>query len=148
MPRRSFTWLLRDAHAPLLGWIGATFVPLMQQNYDAWKRHSARGETRFNERGFNAGRALYDGVLRGQPFRSVAKTFQVRVWQDLRGAWDTLAPTARAHIEALLPSDVGLDRDGKEPDDSSPPPPRCARCARVLLSTRMSVFRRADIACK
>ena len=124
---------LRDAHAPLFAWVGATFVPLMKQNYDAWQQHVARGETRFNERGFNAGRALYDGVLRGQPFRSVAKTFQVRVWQDLRRAWDTLASAARARIEALLPSDVGLDRDGKGPDDSSPPPLRCASRASVLL---------------
>jgi glutathione S-transferase len=106
---------LRDAHAPLLGWIGAMFVPLMQQNYDAWKQHVAQGETRFNERGFDAGRALYDGVLRGRPFRSVAKTFQVRVWQDLRRAWDRLAPAERLRIAALLPADVALDRDGLRP---------------------------------
>ena len=101
---------LGDAHAPLLGWIGATFVPLMKQNYDAWQLQCARGETRFNERGFDAGRSLYDGVLRGRPFRSVAKTFQVRVWQDLRVAWDALAPIARARVEALLPANLGLDR--------------------------------------
>ncbi len=139
---------LREAHAPLLGWIGATFVPLMQQNHDAWKQHVAQGETRFNERGFDAGRALYNGVLRGRPFRSVAKTFQVRVWQDLRRAWDTLAPAARARLEALLPSDVSLDRDGKDPDASSPPPLRRASRAGVLLATRVSVFRQTDIACK
>jgi len=103
---------LREAHTPLLGWIGATFVPLMRQNHDAWQQHAARGETRFNERGFDAGRSLYDGVLRGRPFRSVAKTFQVRVWQELRRAWDALAPDARSRVEALLPADVGLDRDG------------------------------------
>jgi hypothetical protein len=106
---------LRDAHAPLLAWIGATFVPLMQQNYDAWRQHLARGETRFNERGFDAGRALYDGVLRGRPFRSVAKTFQVRVWQELRRAWDRLAPAERLRIAALLPADVAFDRDGLRP---------------------------------
>jgi len=124
------------------------FVPLMKQNYDAWQRHCAHGETRFNERGFDAWRSLFEGVLRGRSFRSVAKTFQVRVWQDLRRAWDTLAPDARARIEALLPSDLGLDRDAKGPDDSSPPPPRFASRAGVLLSTRMSVFRRTAIACK
>jgi glutathione S-transferase len=106
---------LGDSHAPLLAWVGATFVPLMQQNYDAWQKFDAGGETRFNEHGFDSGRALYDGVLRGQPFRSVAKTFQVRVWQDLRRAWDALAPAARARVEALLPCDVGLDRDGLRP---------------------------------
>jgi glutathione S-transferase len=105
---------LGDAHAPLLDWIGATFVPLMKQNRDAWQRHVACGETRFNESAFDAGRALYDGVLRGQPFRSVAKTFQVRVWRDLRRAWDALAPSARARVEALLPAGVGLDHDGTQ----------------------------------
>lgn len=105
---------LGDAHAPLLRWIGATFVPLMQQNHDAWRQHRERGETRFNERGFDGGHALYDGVLRGQPFRSVVKTFQVRVWRDLRGAWDALAPTERARVEALLPPGTDLDRDGTQ----------------------------------
>lgn len=107
---------LGGVHAPLVRWVGTTFVPLMQQNHDAWQRHVARGETLFNERAFDAGRALYDGVLRGQPFRSVAKTFQVRVWRDLRRAWDALAPTARARVEALLPVGIDLDRDGAQPD--------------------------------
>ena len=97
---------------PLLGWICRTFVPLMQQNHDAWARHRAAGETRFNEAAFNAGRALYDGTLLGRPFRSVAKTFQVRVWRDLRAEWDALEPGHRTRLETLLPAAHGLDRDG------------------------------------
>jgi hypothetical protein len=89
--------------APLLDWICRVFVPLMQQNHTAWVDHRQRGETLFNERAFDAGRALYDGVLLGQPFRSVAKTFQVRVWQDLRRAWDELAAGDRARLAALMP---------------------------------------------
>jgi glutathione S-transferase len=92
---------LGEAHAPLLAWIGTTFVPLMQQNHDAWQQHRARGETRFNEAGFDAGHGFYDGVLLGQPFRSVVKTFQVRVWQDLCRAWDALDPAARFPLGAL-----------------------------------------------
>ena len=55
-------------------------------------------------------RALYDGELLGRPFRSVAKTFQVRVWRDLRRDWDALAAADRARLEALLPPAHGLDR--------------------------------------
>jgi glutathione S-transferase len=106
---------LGSVHAPLLAWISTTFVPLMQQNHDAWQRHRCAGETRFNEAGFDAGRSLYDGVLLGRPFRSVAKTFQVRVWQDLRMAWDQLSAADRARIAAQMPPDVDLDRDGLIP---------------------------------
>ena len=104
---------LDGALAPLLSCIFRTFVPLMQQNYDAWERHRAAGETRFNEAAFDAGRALYDGTLLGRPFRSVAKTFQVRVWRDLRAQWDGLGHSDRTRLEALLPQAHGLDRDGK-----------------------------------
>lgn len=98
--------------APLLAWVAATFVPLVQQNHDAFARHRAAGETRWNEAAFDAGRALYDGTLLGRPFRSVAKTFQVRVWRDLRRAWDALAEGERARVTALLPAGARLDRDG------------------------------------
>jgi glutathione S-transferase len=89
--------------APLFEWIADVFVPLMQQNHAAWTNHRQRGETLFNEKAFDAGRALYDGVLLGHPFRCVAKTFQVRVWQDLRRAWDALATDDRARLAALMP---------------------------------------------
>lgn len=98
---------LDDAHGPLLQWIGTTFVPLMQQNLAAWERHRASGETRFNEAGFDAGRGLYDGTLRDHPFRSVVKTFQVRVWRDLCRAWDSLPERSRARFAAWLPLDEG-----------------------------------------
>ena len=101
---------LDEAVAPLLSWACESFVPLMQQNRAAWERHRATGETVFNERAFDAGRALYDGELLGRPFRSVVKTFQVRVWRDLRRDWDALAAATRARLEALLSPSHGLDR--------------------------------------
>ena len=64
--------------------------------------------TRFNEPAFDAGRALYDGRLLGQPFRSVAKSFQARVWRDQLAGWDALPDDARARLEARLPGDHGL----------------------------------------
>lgn len=93
---------LGAAHAPLLEWAATWFVPLMQQNHDAWTRHRERGETRFNEAAFDAGRALYDGVLGGHPFRSVAKTFQVRVWRDLLAERDALPGPALSRLASLL----------------------------------------------
>jgi glutathione S-transferase len=103
--------VLDEMLAPLMGWLSDTFVPLMRQNADAWQRHRAAGETIFNEKAFDAGRSLYDGTLLGQPFRSVAKTFQVRVWRDLARDWQALAEDARARsedararLEALVPT--------------------------------------------
>ncbi len=99
---------LHDDLAPLLDWVARTFVPLMRQNAAAWAVHRDAGETRFNEAAFDAGRALYDGVLLGQPFRSVVKTFQVRVWQTLRAEWDALASADRLRLAPSMPAG-GLD---------------------------------------
>lgn len=90
-------------HDPLLAWVGELFIPLMKQNRDAYVSHRRRGERRFNEAGFDAGRGLYDGVLLGRPFRSVAKTFQVRVWEDLCREFGALAADSRRCLEARLP---------------------------------------------
>ncbi|HIF93628.1 MAG: glutathione S-transferase family protein [Myxococcales bacterium] len=86
---------------PLLSEIGRIFVPLMQQNAAAYERHRIAGETCFNEAGFDAGRALYDGELAGHPFRSVAKTFQVRVWQSLLEKWNALSESDRERLSML-----------------------------------------------
>jgi glutathione S-transferase len=106
--RAGGTLRLEDAQAKLLAWIAGGFVPLMQQNQTAFELQRARGETRFNEAAFDAGRALYDGVLLGRPFRSVAKSFQVRVWRDLVRAWHALPPDAQARVAALLPDAARL----------------------------------------
>ncbi len=84
--------------APLLAELNRIFVPLMQQNADAYARHRANGETRFNEAAFNADAALYDGELDGCPFRSVAKTFQVRVWRSLVERWEALSESDRGRL--------------------------------------------------
>jgi glutathione S-transferase len=89
---------------PLLDIIGSTFAPLMVQNEAAYDKASASGETLFNEAAFDQGRALYDGELMGQPFRAVAKTFQVKVWRDLKAHWAALEPSTRDRLcSDLLP---------------------------------------------
>ncbi|MFN2377044.1 MAG: glutathione S-transferase domain-containing protein [Candidatus Binatia bacterium] len=87
---------------PLLEILVETFAALMRANEAAWERHRRDGQTLFNEAAFDAGLALYDGVLRGHPFRSVAKSFQARVWRDLRREWEALAEDARQDIVPLL----------------------------------------------
>lgn len=94
---------------PLVGIIGQTFVPLMVQNARAWERAVAAGETVFNEAAFRAGRALYDGELLGHPFRAVARTFQVRVWQALIAAWGALDDGDRRLLEPCMASSVRDD---------------------------------------
>jgi glutathione S-transferase len=90
----------------LLDAISRTFVPLMVQNAAAYDAALGRGETLFNERAFDRGRALYDGALLGCPFRAVVKTFQVRVWRELCGAWRALDDEARSALLRVLPPDT------------------------------------------
>jgi len=90
---------LSPALRPLLRCIGDTFIPLMRQNEAAYVAARARGQTLFNEAAFRRGRALYDGHLLGQPFRAVVKTFQVRVWRELRAHWLRLDARARDALE-------------------------------------------------
>lgn len=88
--------------ADLVGVVRRTFVPLMRQNEGAYEDARARGETLFNEPAFDQRRALYDGTLLGKPFRSVVKTFQVRVWRDLRAAWHALDADARTRLAPFV----------------------------------------------
>jgi glutathione S-transferase len=98
---------LGEELAGLLAIIARTFIPLMQQNERAYVEARERGEHCFNERAFDARRALYDGTLLGKPFRAVAKTFQVRVWRELREAWRQLTPEAHAALAPLVSDEIG-----------------------------------------
>ena len=79
-----------------------TFVPLMRANEAAHERWSSQGATVFNEKAFDAGIALFDGDLLGHPYRSVAKTFQVRVWRNLRREWLSMARDERSRVASML----------------------------------------------
>ncbi|MCB1688089.1 MAG: glutathione S-transferase domain-containing protein [Halioglobus sp.] len=90
---------LTPALRPLLQMIGKTFVPLMVQNESAYVDALANGETLFNEAAFDRDRALYDGRLLDYPFRAVVKTFQVRVWRELKASWAALDRRHRDTLE-------------------------------------------------
>ncbi|HEY1077948.1 MAG TPA: glutathione S-transferase C-terminal domain-containing protein, partial [Fontimonas sp.] len=89
---------LHDGLGPLLRWICSSFIPLMRANAQAWALQRAGGRTRWNEAAFNRGEALFDLQWRGAPARSVVKTFQVRVWRDLRARAQALPETAFAAL--------------------------------------------------
>jgi hypothetical protein len=106
---------LSQALRPLLGIIAATFVPLMRQNAEAYQAACERGESLFNESAFDRGRACYDGELLGRPFRSVVKSFQVRVWRELCDAWDALPDDARVRVSRILPDRASFgSTEGKD----------------------------------
>ncbi len=92
----------------LIDCIGDTFIPLMKQNAAAWERYHAQGQTLFNEAAFDHGEALYNGELLGKPFRSVAKSFQVVVWQELLSNWNTLASADQTELVDRYPGLQGL----------------------------------------
>ena len=95
---------------PLLRAVLDVFPPLMAANARAHTVAVGRGERLFNEAAFDRGRALYDGTLLGHPFRSVVKTFQVRVWREVCAAWAALPVDARRTVAALVCDGRDLDR--------------------------------------
>ena len=94
---------LTTALQPLLDIIMKTFAPLMVQNETAYQRALGSGASLFNEAAFDRNLSLYDGELLGHPFRSVVKTFQVRVWQDLCQRWRQLHSEDKDVLLEMLP---------------------------------------------
>ncbi len=88
---------------PLLNEITRTYYPLMKQNEVAYLQHKAAGETLFNEAAFWKRRALFSGEIDGQPFRSVAKTFQVKTWRNIKQRWLGLGSDAQTQLLKSFP---------------------------------------------
>lgn len=102
-----------DDLKPLLQEISRVFLPLMAQNAAAVADLRDRNQQVFNEPAFWKNQALYDGELDGHPFRSVAKTFQAKVWHNLQQQWQTLPEEDRKAISAYLPAHALLDSPHK-----------------------------------
>lgn len=102
--------ILDETLRPLLTEICRTYVPLMQQNLRAYEHAQQQGESLFNEKAFNAQRAIYTGDIDGVAFKHVAKSFQANTWQALRQQWDALSTDCRATLMHFLPTQHGLDR--------------------------------------
>jgi glutathione S-transferase len=101
---------LSDELHGLLDVVCKTFIPLMQQNAEAYDVALANGESLFNEIAFNKGRALYSGSLLDKPFRAVAKSFQVSVWRQLEQNWQALDAPARTLLLQRFDSLQALSR--------------------------------------
>ena len=108
------------ALTPLLQEIVQIFVPLMEQNEAAYERYRKEGQTHFNEAAFDRGEALYDGELFGHPFRSVAKSFQVKAWRQVKAAYSALD----SHARQALPSAVRRAFEPPVAAGAAPPPAR------------------------
>lgn len=87
---------------PLLDIIMQTYSSLMAQNSRAFDAYKKGGQAVFNENAFDQKKALYDGELMGHPFRSVVKTFQVRVWRDICDTWAVLKAEDRDVLKGLV----------------------------------------------
>jgi len=93
---------IMSALKPLLDIIMQTYSSLMVQNNSAYDAYKRGGQTVFNEKAFDQRKALYDGELMGYPFRSVVKTFQVRVWRDICDTWRALKTEERDALKLLV----------------------------------------------
>jgi len=83
---------------PLFTEIVRVFYPLMKLNESAYEQHRKAGEMIFNEDAFWKEKSLYNGDLDGHHFTSVAKTFQVKTWRNLKKVWGELDKTARSEL--------------------------------------------------
>lgn len=91
-----------DDLQPLLDEISQIYLPLMQQNKQAYERFYAQGQRVFNEKAFCKGQAIYSGVLMKQQYSAVAKSFQVQTWQQLQLKYQGLDQQAQAFIDTKL----------------------------------------------
>jgi hypothetical protein len=83
--------LFLSAHlSPLLDIISKTFIPLMQQNAQAFYMTKKQGDMQFNEAAFDDRTNIYAGESLGLSFKSVVKSFQIKVWQSLQNQWSDL----------------------------------------------------------
>jgi glutathione S-transferase len=86
----------------LLNILMGTFSALMVQNERAYEKEIGSGQTLFNEKAFQTNQALYSGKLHGHPFKSVVKTFQVRVWRDLKKQWAALTDEEKEELRSIM----------------------------------------------
>jgi len=93
-----------DDLLPLLQEIDRFFVPLMEQNAQAMENYEAKGQALFNEKAFDRNQSLYDGEIDGMPFKSVAKTFQRKVWRDLQNQAQQLNQEDKNWLRNKMPS--------------------------------------------
>ncbi|MCG8673722.1 MAG: glutathione S-transferase C-terminal domain-containing protein [Pseudomonadales bacterium] len=102
---------LSERHKLLLAEICRTYVPLMQQNLNAFNQYQSQGQSYFNEKAFDQNKAIYSGIIDGTPFKHVAKSFQAKTWRALLSRWNALSTQEKLSINSLMPESHGLDKD-------------------------------------
>jgi glutathione S-transferase len=94
---------LKNNIKPLLAEICRTYVPLMNQNLDAYNQLKKQGNHLFNEKAFDNNKAIYAGEIDGTPFKSVAKSFQAKTWRQLKNRWNNLSDQEKQLVSDFLP---------------------------------------------
>ncbi len=94
---------------PLLSEINRTFIPLMEQNSTAVVHYKNTNQQFFNEKAFNIGEALYKGEVDGNTFNSVAKTFQHRVWKEIKQHFQELEQSDQQWLIRHCPNCIQLN---------------------------------------
>ena len=100
------TLKLNDSITPLLAEINRVYIPLMKQNEKAYESFVKQGITEFNEAAFNKNSAIYSGAIDGIPFKSVAKTFQVKSWRIIKEKWNSLSESNQQKVLGFAPLDL------------------------------------------
>ena len=95
--------IVNDSLKPLLQEIIRIFYPLMRQNEAAYEKHKKSGETQFNEAAFWQGKSLFHGELDGNPYSSVAKSFQVKTWRQIKQNWNQMGTKDQSDLTDLCP---------------------------------------------
>jgi glutathione S-transferase len=90
---------------PLVALAVEAFLPFLQANSEAYERHGRPVARDANEPAYWRGDKLFDGTLLGFPYRTVVKTFQVAVLQDLQRRFQDLGESTRM---ALIERHPGL----------------------------------------
>ena len=93
-----------DDLIPLLNEINRFFIPLMEQNANAVIDYENAGQAIFNEKAFNQNQALFEGSIDGHSFKSVAKTFQRKVWADLLNEFQQMNIDDQQWLSQHLPA--------------------------------------------
>lgn len=96
------TFCLHPKLESLLNVLMGTFSALMVQNARAYDDAIAQGQTRFNEAAFDRNESIYSGSLHGHPFKSVVKTFQVRVWREIQSHWAALSDSDQSRLKSCM----------------------------------------------
>ena len=100
--QKSGEFKLNPSLSSLLNPMMGTFAALMVQNEQAYYHAKKQGRETFNEAAFKQNKAIFSGKLRGYPFKTVVKSFQIPVWQNLKAQWQQLTDADKTRVKSVM----------------------------------------------